>query len=147
MTMTYGKTTPTYYTDPEVIEVNKCTTRLGKVIPAGQHIVDRYPLLRHIPFVVSTLRHWHKEELSLFSKMVEEVRVQVVSWHTLPAYSNLTIHRGKAEPSRRSRLTCWNINRNMTYPMMNWLTSQDPCSEQGLTQCVFPSLNDILELT
>ena len=79
MTMTYGKTTPTYYSDPDVVEVNVCTTRLGKVVPAGQHIVDKYPLLRFVPFVVSTLRQWHKDELGLFSRMVDEVRTQLVS--------------------------------------------------------------------
>lgn len=78
MTMTYGKTTPTYYTDPEVKEINIHTTRLGKVVPAGQHVVDNYPMLRHIPFVVSTLRKWHEEELGLFSRMIDEVRTQVV---------------------------------------------------------------------
>lgn len=78
MTMTYGKTTPTHYGDPEVEEINVHNTRLGKVVPAGLHIVDNYPMLRHVPFVVATLKRWHEEELAFFSKMVDDVRVQVV---------------------------------------------------------------------
>lgn len=78
LTMTYGKMTPTQYTDPEVVEINVHTTRLGKVVPAGLHIVDRYPLLRYIPFATTTLRQWHAEELELFSRMIDGVRTQVV---------------------------------------------------------------------
>ena len=76
--MTYGKTTPTYYTDPEVKEINIHTTRLGKVVPAGQHVVDNYPVLKYIPFVVSNLRKWHEEELDMFTRMVDAVRTQLV---------------------------------------------------------------------
>ena len=79
--MTYGKTTPTQYTDPEVQEVQIHTTRLGKVMPGprGSHIVDRYPILRFVPLVAGTLRRWHEEELKLFERMVQGVREDVVS--------------------------------------------------------------------
>ena len=78
MTMTYGKTEPTYYTDPEVQEMVVHGTRLGSVIPLDYHIVDRFPILRHVPFVTSTLRQWHKEELGLFSSLVDGARVRAV---------------------------------------------------------------------
>ena len=99
--MTYGKTTTTHYTDPEVTEINVHTTRLGKVVPAGQHVVDNYPVLKYVPFVVSTLRKWHEEELELFSRMVDGVRAQVVR-------SISTLHTSTANlrcPERESRTT------------------------------------------
>ena len=76
--MTYGKTTPTQYSDAEVLEINVHTTRLGTLVPAGQHAVDRVPLLRHVPPATRTLRRWHREECALFRRMVDGVRAQVV---------------------------------------------------------------------
>ena len=78
MTMTYGKTEPTYFTDPEVVEMAVHGTRIGTVIQIGAHIVDSYPLLRYVPFVTSTLRKWHKEELALFTSLVNQVRHKMV---------------------------------------------------------------------
>lgn len=80
MTLTYGKTTPTYYTDPEVVEVAKHGARLGSVIPIGSHVVDRFPILKHVPFVTATLRQWAQEELALFSGQLQKVRSQLVSY-------------------------------------------------------------------
>lgn len=77
MTMTYGKTEPTYYTDPEVQEILLHGTRLGSVIPLDYHQVDRFPILKHVPFVTSTLRQWHKEELALFSNLVDGARARL----------------------------------------------------------------------
>ena len=79
MTMTYGKTEPTYFTDPEVVEMAAHGARLGKVMQIGAHIVDTYPLLRYVPFVASTLKKWHKEELALFNSLVDDVRRKMVS--------------------------------------------------------------------
>ena len=129
MTMTYGKTTPTYYTDPEVSEINIHTTRLGKVVPAGQHVVDNYPILRHVPFVASTLRRWHEEELSLFSTMVDLVRTQVVGALEIVAIyiADLMPYREKTVPNRHSQRICWNIKPSMVCRMTNWHTLQARC--------------------
>lgn len=78
MSTTYGKTAPTYYSDPEVQSMALHGARIGKVVQIGSHVVDRYPILRHIPFVTSTLRQWHEEELALFSSLVDGVRTQLV---------------------------------------------------------------------
>ncbi|EKM55937.1 uncharacterized protein PHACADRAFT_256887 [Phanerochaete carnosa HHB-10118-sp] len=87
LTMTYGKTTPTKYSDPEVVERSVHTRRLRALIPAGRHVVDRYPLLRHVPFVTATLRKWHEEELALFLKMVEGVKAQVSEHKARPSFT------------------------------------------------------------
>lgn len=80
MTMTYGKTCPTYYSDPEVQEINRNGSRLGTLtqIGARSHIVDIYPFLRHIPWFTSTLRKWHQDELDLFTRQVQAARKQMV---------------------------------------------------------------------
>ena len=78
MSSTYGKTGPTYYSDPEVQGIVVHGARLGKVVQVGSHVVDRYPILRNIPFVTSTLRRWHEEELEMFAKLVDDVRTNIV---------------------------------------------------------------------
>ncbi|KAI0086645.1 cytochrome P450 [Irpex rosettiformis] len=88
MTMTYGKTSPTYYSDPEVQEINRNGARLGTLtqIGARSHIVDVYPILRHIPWFTSTLRKWHNDELDLFTRQLEAAREQLSSNSTPPCF-------------------------------------------------------------
>lgn len=77
--MAYGKTTPTYATDAEVLEIEVDQARLGQAVPLGAWAVDRYPLLKYVPFVTPELRRWHREEVALFTRMVDGVRGQLVS--------------------------------------------------------------------
>jgi hypothetical protein len=80
MSMTYGKNSPTYYSDPEVQEINRNGSRLGTLTQIGvrSHIIDLYPFLRYVPWITKTLRKWHEDELNLFSRQVNIVRKQVV---------------------------------------------------------------------
>ena len=80
MTLTYGKVTPTSYTDPEVQAVNKCLDRLGRVIRPGAYLVDSYPLLRFVPGHLSTLKQYHREELALFRSQLDAVRQKMVCY-------------------------------------------------------------------
>lgn len=66
-------------TDPEVKDIEVSATRIGKIIRLDAHVVDRHPFLKNIPYFTKTLRLWHAEELSLFSRMVDGVRQQLVS--------------------------------------------------------------------
>ncbi|TFK53064.1 cytochrome P450 [Heliocybe sulcata] len=79
MSMAYGKTTPTSYSDPEVRSINKFTMRVGATIQPGKWMVDVFPLLRYVPGYFRTLKEWHKEELALYTSQVETVRKQLVS--------------------------------------------------------------------
>jgi hypothetical protein len=78
MTFTYGKTTPTSYTDPEVVAVNKSIARFGRAMKPGAYLVDMYPILRFVPGYLSQLKVWHKEELALFNGQLDAVRRQMV---------------------------------------------------------------------
>ena len=79
MTLTYGKTSPTTYTDPEVLEVNKCLNRLAVSLRPGAYLVDSFPLLRHVPGYLSDLRRWHMDELRLFREQLSVVKSKQVS--------------------------------------------------------------------
>ncbi|KAI0956774.1 hypothetical protein AcW1_005373 [Taiwanofungus camphoratus] len=66
MAISYGKTTPTSYLDPEVQAINRCLGRLGSALRHGTYLVDTYPFLRYIPGYVSHLPNCREEELQLF---------------------------------------------------------------------------------
>ena len=78
MTMTYGKSTPTSYSDYEVIQVNKVLRRFGMTMLPGAWLVDTYPILRHVPGYLNQLKQWHKEELQLFTGQIDVVRKAMV---------------------------------------------------------------------
>ena len=77
--MTYGKLEPTNADDPDVTQMRTFTSRFGKYIPVGSHLVDNWPILKYVPFVTAELRRWHQEELGFFRGMVDEVRAKMVS--------------------------------------------------------------------
>lgn len=79
MSITYGKTTPTAYSDPEVVAVNRCLKRFGQVIRPGAYLVDTYPILKYVPGYLTELRKWHQEELALFQEQLNLVREQMVN--------------------------------------------------------------------
>ena len=80
MSLTYGKTTPTSYSDPEVQLVNKYLARLGRGLKPGAYLVDSYPILQYVPFYLNTLKQHHKEELALFKSQLEGVRIKMVGY-------------------------------------------------------------------
>lgn len=88
MALTYGKVTPTSYSDPEVQEVNKCVARLGRALRPGACLVDSYPILRFVPGYLSALQQYHREELTLFRSQLDAVRRQMVTSPSILFYSN-----------------------------------------------------------
>ncbi|TFK52811.1 cytochrome P450 [Heliocybe sulcata] len=93
MSLTYGKATPTSYSDPVVQDVNKCLTRLGVTLQPGKWMVDAFPILRYIPGYLSTLRDWHKEELALFRSQLDGVRKQMESGQARPSFAKYLLER------------------------------------------------------
>ncbi|KAI0933583.1 hypothetical protein AcV5_005691 [Taiwanofungus camphoratus] len=81
MAISYGKTTPTSYSDPEVQAVNCCLRRLGSALRPGTYLVDTYSFLRYIPGYLSHLLHRSKQGLSRIG------------------YCSLTLAAGEAQPS------------------------------------------------
>lgn len=87
MTIAYGKTTPTSYSDPEVRAVNKCLARLGAALRPGANFVDTYPILRYIPGYGSHLRRYQKEEEALYKKEVNTVRRNLAKGEAQPSFA------------------------------------------------------------
>lgn len=81
MEITYGKVTPTSYSDPEVVAVNRCLMRFGEAIIPGAYLVDTYPILQYLPRYLTNLKKWHQEELALFQGQLDAVRKQMVTMY------------------------------------------------------------------
>jgi hypothetical protein len=77
--VTYGKSTPTSYTDPEVIRIYKVLNHFELAMRPGAYLVDRVPLLRYLPGYGQQLTEWHNEELSLYRHQLERVKSEMVS--------------------------------------------------------------------
>ncbi|KAG1798579.1 cytochrome P450 [Suillus plorans] len=95
MSFTYGKTTPTSYTDPEVVAINKALARFGQAIQPGAYLVDAYPILRFFPGYLSQLKAWHKEELALYDRQLDAVRRQMREGTTSPSFARFMLEHQK----------------------------------------------------
>lgn len=78
MSITYGKMTPSSYSDPAVVSVVKCLAHLGAALQPGAWAVNQYPILQYVPGYLKTLKRWHQEELTLFKEQLDVVRKQMV---------------------------------------------------------------------
>ncbi|KAG0692437.1 cytochrome P450 [Suillus ampliporus] len=92
---TYGKTTPTAYTDPEVVSINKCLERFIRVVKPGTYLVDTYPILRFVPGYLSRLKAWHQEELALFNGQLDVVRMQMREGSAGPSFAKFILENQK----------------------------------------------------
>ncbi|KAG0696780.1 cytochrome P450 [Suillus ampliporus] len=95
MSFTYGKTTPTAYTDPEVVSINKCLERFIRVVKPGTYLVDTYPILRFVPGYLSRLKAWHQEELALFNGQLDVVRMQMREGSAGPSFAKFILENQK----------------------------------------------------
>ncbi|KAJ3489947.1 hypothetical protein NLI96_g1780 [Meripilus lineatus] len=85
MSITYGKTTPVHYTDPEVLKIEAVALRVSGAFPVGKGWVDRFPFLRFFPIPeVLRLRRYHREELALFNSQLDTVRKRITSGEDVP---------------------------------------------------------------
>jgi len=87
MSITYGKTTPTSYSDPEVQAVNKYIRRIAVTLRPGAYLVDTYPILKYIPGYLSHLRRYQKEEYNLYSEQLGVVRKRLMDDGTQPSFA------------------------------------------------------------
>ncbi|KAG1840965.1 cytochrome P450 [Suillus tomentosus] len=95
MSFTYGKTTPTSYTDPEIVAINKALAHFGETIKPGAYLVDTYPILRFVPGYLSQLKAWHQEELALFNGQVDAVRGQMREGTARPSFARFILEHQK----------------------------------------------------
>jgi hypothetical protein len=76
--VTYGKSAPTASADPELVRIRRVVEHFQLTVRPGAHLVDRVPLLRHLPGYGKQLYEWHREELGLFRQQLRRVKREVV---------------------------------------------------------------------
>jgi len=103
MEITYGKVTPTSYTDPEVLAVNRCLKRFGRAVLPGAYLVDTYPILQYVPGYLTKLRKWHQEELALFQGQLDTVRQQMVTMRIYHGVRDSLIEIGRGHSTAMLR--------------------------------------------
>ncbi|KAG1802492.1 cytochrome P450 [Suillus variegatus] len=95
MSFTYGKITPTSYTDPEIIAVNQSLVRFGQAMKPGAYLVDTYPILRFVPGYLSQLKAWHQDDLALFNGQLDAVRRQMREGTARPSFAKFILEHQK----------------------------------------------------
>ncbi|KAI0657327.1 cytochrome P450 [Cubamyces menziesii] len=93
LNMTYGKTTPTSYSDPDVTRINEVMERVANASRPGAYIVDSYPILKYIPVFTWELKRFHKDELALFRSQVQAVKNRVAKNEALPCFTLSLLER------------------------------------------------------
>jgi len=91
MEVTYGKTTPTSYSDPVVKSINRFVRNFAQARLPGAYLVESFPFLRYVPPFVSKLKRWHHEELALFKAQLVTVREQMDRGEAQPSFGTYLI--------------------------------------------------------
>ncbi|KAG1799186.1 cytochrome P450 [Suillus variegatus] len=84
--MTHGRSTPTAYTDPEVVGMKIAAERFGIVMQPGAFLVDRIPILRYVPWYGRQLKAWFHEEYELVLGQMERVQNEIASGLAGPSF-------------------------------------------------------------
>ncbi|KAG1866923.1 cytochrome P450 [Suillus subluteus] len=75
--VTYGKSTPTSYPDPEVIRIYKVLNHFELTMCPGAYLIDCVPLLHYLPGYGQQLTEWHNEELSPYRHQLGRVKSEM----------------------------------------------------------------------
>jgi hypothetical protein len=81
--LAYGKSAPTSNDDPEVARIHQVMQNFQRAMRPGAYLVDRIPLLKHIPGYGRELKEFHKFEIKLYRDQIDRVRSEMVSMNPL----------------------------------------------------------------
>ncbi|KAG2067027.1 cytochrome P450 [Suillus decipiens] len=79
MKITYGKTTPTSATDPEIKEIRQLLWRFSTILRHGNYLVDSIPWLKYLPWYAPELRDDFQRTKRLYTDQLNRVRHQIQS--------------------------------------------------------------------
>lgn len=78
MKVTYGKTTPTSATDPDIQQVHHFFEVFMTVVLPGAYLADSIPWLQYIPWYGRVLKDEFSKSKQLYMKQLKRVRQQIV---------------------------------------------------------------------
>ena len=76
--VTYGKSSPTFNDDPEVVRIHKVLDNLQSALTPGTYLVDRIPWLKYVPGYARKLKQFRGYERELFRDQLNCVRNDMV---------------------------------------------------------------------
>ncbi|KAK0442522.1 cytochrome P450 [Desarmillaria tabescens] len=85
LTLTYGKTTPTTFDDPDLQQMTREAKRLRMTNSPGAYLVDTFPVLRWVPGYLAELKRWHQDSLALCRRCLGYVRTRMDAGEEVPA--------------------------------------------------------------
>ncbi|KAF9230454.1 cytochrome P450 [Melanogaster broomeanus] len=86
--VTYGKSTPTFHDDPEVIRVRQNLKNIEPVLRRhGADLIDKLPFLKYVPGYARDLRKYHEFEVSLYRDQLGRVKDGMSSNEAGPSFS------------------------------------------------------------
>ncbi|KAG0697092.1 cytochrome P450 [Suillus ampliporus] len=77
MKVIYGKTTPTFATDPEVVEISQLIGMTSELIRPGAYLVDSIPWLKYLPWYGRDLRQGFERSKKLDIGHLNRVKEQM----------------------------------------------------------------------
>ncbi|KAG0696211.1 cytochrome P450 [Suillus ampliporus] len=94
MKITYGKTTPTSATDPEVIEIGKLMKKTGELLRPSVYLVDSIPWLKYLPWYGRDLKQWFKRGTKLDMGHLNRVKEQMSNADIGPSFMKYMLESG-----------------------------------------------------
>ncbi|KAG7439293.1 cytochrome P450 [Guyanagaster necrorhizus] len=79
LTLTYGKTTPTTFDDPDLQQMLRDAERFRRAILPGAYLVDTFPVLRWVPGYLAELKRWHRDSQALCRRCLGGVQERMAS--------------------------------------------------------------------
>jgi hypothetical protein len=76
--VTYGKSTPTATNAPEIVTVHKMLKRFQTLMRPGALLIEKFPILKYVPFFTSEIEAWRREESKLFYDQLDRVGREMV---------------------------------------------------------------------
>ncbi|KAF9233177.1 cytochrome P450 [Melanogaster broomeanus] len=84
----YGKSTPTFNDDPEVVRMRQSLKNSESVLlRPGSHLVDIFPILKYVPGFARDLRKYHEFELSLYRDQLGRVKDEMSRKEAGPSFT------------------------------------------------------------
>ncbi|KAG1824835.1 cytochrome P450 [Suillus subaureus] len=83
----YGKSTPTATNAPEIIVVHKMLKRFQMLMRPGAFLIERFPILKHVPGYTTELEEWRREESQVFHDQLNRVSRELATGKAGPSFA------------------------------------------------------------
>ncbi|KAG1827583.1 cytochrome P450 [Suillus subaureus] len=94
MKVSYGKTTPTSATDPEIGEARQLIKRFRTILRHGNYLVDSIPWLRYLPWYAPELKDQFERTRRLYTNQLNRVKLRMSNEDIGPSFAKHNVENG-----------------------------------------------------